>query len=161
MQLRILEEVGLPVGYMHSSIFVVLSHLQVKGTIMIWWVLATIAHNKGLAMFLMSEFVEQWQWHIKSCCITLLHVMIEYYRRGINPPHRVKSVSMASFTQEEVDMLIQRGNEVSKLHIRHIWGTHYDIPVFTNWLSLPVGIKHRPLLPVKVMFSIGTLSTGS
>ena len=71
-------------------------------------------------MFLMSEFVEQWQWHIKSCCITLLHVMIEYYRRGINPPHRVKSVSMASFTQEEVDMLIQRGNEVSKLHIRHI-----------------------------------------
>lgn len=39
--------------------------------------------------------------------------MIEYYRRGINPPHRVKSVSMASFTQEEVDMLTQRGNEVS------------------------------------------------
>ena len=46
--------------------------------------------------------------------------MIESYRRGINPPHRVKSISMASFTQEEVDMLTQRGNEVSNLHIRHI-----------------------------------------
>ena len=43
--------------------------------------------------------------------------MIESYRRGINPPHRVKSISMASFTQEEVDMLTQRGNEVSSLHM--------------------------------------------
>ncbi|XP_067948001.1 arf-GAP domain and FG repeat-containing protein 1-like isoform X2 [Watersipora subatra] len=34
--------------------------------------------------------------------------------RGINPPHRVKSISMASFTQEEVDLLIQRGNEYNK-----------------------------------------------
>lgn len=36
MQQRILLEVGLAVGYVHSLIFVVLSHLQVKGIIMIW-----------------------------------------------------------------------------------------------------------------------------
>merc|ERR1712032_20989 len=31
--------------------------------------------------------------------------------RGINPPHRVKSVSMATFTAAEIALIQKRGNE--------------------------------------------------
>jgi hypothetical protein len=34
----------------------------------------------------------------------------DIYRRGINPPHRIKSISMSTFTTEEVDSLRMRGN---------------------------------------------------
>lgn len=37
--------------------------------------------------------------------------------RGLTPPHRVKSISMATFTQEEIDFIKERGNE----HCRRIW----------------------------------------
>ena len=30
--------------------------------------------------------------------------------RGINPPHRIKSISMSSFTSEEVELVRARGN---------------------------------------------------
>lgn len=33
------------------------------------------------------------------------------YRRGLTPPHRIKSISMATFTQEEIDFLKAHGNE--------------------------------------------------
>ncbi|XP_046708174.1 arf-GAP domain and FG repeat-containing protein 2 isoform X2 [Silurus meridionalis] len=35
-------------------------------------------------------------------------------RRGLNPPHRVKSISMTTFSQQEVDFLQNHGNEVGK-----------------------------------------------
>jgi len=31
----------------------------------------------------------------------------------LNPPHRVKSITMASFTADEIDFIRSRGNEVS------------------------------------------------
>lgn len=31
--------------------------------------------------------------------------------RGLTPPHRVKSITMATFTQEEIDFIKERGNE--------------------------------------------------
>ncbi|CAH0557378.1 unnamed protein product [Brassicogethes aeneus] len=34
--------------------------------------------------------------------------------RGITPPHRVKSISMTTFTQEEIDMVRSKGNEYCK-----------------------------------------------
>jgi Arf-GAP domain and FG repeat-containing protein 1 len=43
--------------------------------------------------------------------------MLLLFRRGLNPPHRVKSISMATFTQEEIDFLKDRGNEFC----RAIW----------------------------------------
>nr|XP_054770963.1 arf-GAP domain and FG repeat-containing protein 1-like [Lytechinus pictus] len=43
-------------------------------------------------------------------------------RRGINPPHRVKSISMASYTAAEMTFLEKNGNEVC----RHIWLGLYD-----------------------------------
>ncbi|KAM4556681.1 arf-GAP domain and FG repeat-containing protein 1b isoform 3-T3 [Fundulus diaphanus] len=42
--------------------------------------------------------------------------------RGLNPPHRVKSISMTTFTQQEIDFLQKHGNEVCK----HIWLGLYD-----------------------------------
>ncbi|XP_046648634.1 arf-GAP domain and FG repeat-containing protein 1-like [Daphnia pulicaria] len=42
--------------------------------------------------------------------------------RGLTPPHRVKSISMASFTPEEIDFLKSRGNEYCKL----VWMAHYN-----------------------------------
>ncbi|KAF7656485.1 hypothetical protein LDENG_00040100 [Lucifuga dentata] len=43
--------------------------------------------------------------------------------RGLNPPHRVKSISMTTFTQQEIDFLQKHGNEVCK----QIWlGLHDD-----------------------------------
>lgn len=35
------------------------------------------------------------------------------FRRGLTPPHRVKSISMATFSTEEIDFIKSRGNEVS------------------------------------------------
>uniref|UniRef100_A0A3B5LP77 ArfGAP with FG repeats 1b n=1 Tax=Xiphophorus couchianus TaxID=32473 RepID=A0A3B5LP77_9TELE len=42
--------------------------------------------------------------------------------RGLNPPHRVKSISMTTFTQQEIEFLQKHGNEVCK----HIWLGLYD-----------------------------------
>ncbi|XP_032668284.1 arf-GAP domain and FG repeat-containing protein 1 isoform X1 [Odontomachus brunneus] len=37
--------------------------------------------------------------------------------RGLTPPHRVKSISMATFSQEEIDFIKEHGNE----YCRRIW----------------------------------------
>lgn len=42
--------------------------------------------------------------------------------RGLNPPHRVKSISMTTFTQQEIDFLQKHGNEACK----QIWLGLYD-----------------------------------
>ncbi|XP_062417095.1 arf-GAP domain and FG repeat-containing protein 1a isoform X6 [Pungitius pungitius] len=42
--------------------------------------------------------------------------------RGLNPPHRVKSISMTTFTQQEIEFLQKHGNEVCK----RIWLGHHD-----------------------------------
>uniref|UniRef100_A0A671MG11 Arf-GAP domain and FG repeat-containing protein 1-like n=1 Tax=Sinocyclocheilus anshuiensis TaxID=1608454 RepID=A0A671MG11_9TELE len=42
--------------------------------------------------------------------------------RGLNPPHRVKSISMTTFTQQEIEFLQKHGNEVCK----RIWLSLYD-----------------------------------
>lgn len=43
-------------------------------------------------------------------------------RRGLTPPHRVKSISMATFTQEEVELIKNRGNN----HCRSTWLGLYE-----------------------------------
>ncbi|KAM9452772.1 arf-GAP domain and FG repeat-containing protein 1-like isoform 1-T1 [Salvelinus alpinus] len=42
--------------------------------------------------------------------------------RGLNPPHRVKSISMTTFTQQEIEFLQKHGNESCK----QIWLGLYD-----------------------------------
>lgn len=44
------------------------------------------------------------------------------YSRGLTPPHRVKSISMATFTNEEIDLLRNRGNE----YCRKVWLGLYE-----------------------------------
>ncbi|CAG9858357.1 unnamed protein product [Phyllotreta striolata] len=45
--------------------------------------------------------------------------------RGITPPHRVKSISMATFTNEEIDLLKGRGNDYCK----QVWlGLYEGVP---------------------------------
>jgi len=39
-------------------------------------------------------------------------VLMSDYSRGLNPPHRVKSISMASFTADEIEFIKSRGNVV-------------------------------------------------
>jgi hypothetical protein len=34
------------------------------------------------------------------------------FRRGLNPPHRVKSINMSTFTQDEVEFMKTHGNQV-------------------------------------------------
>lgn len=54
----------------------------------------------------------------------LLHLLLSIVsrRRGLNPPHRVKSISMTTFTEPEVVFLQSRGNEVC----RKIWLGLFD-----------------------------------
>lgn len=34
-----------------------------------------------------------------------------YFRRGLTPPHRVKSISMATFTPDEIEFIRGKGND--------------------------------------------------
>ncbi|MEE6500733.1 hypothetical protein FKM82_003905 [Ascaphus truei] len=46
----------------------------------------------------------------------------KYLWRGLNPPHRVKSISMTTFTQQEIEFLQKHGNDVC----RQIWLGLFD-----------------------------------
>lgn len=46
--------------------------------------------------------------------ISWSHICFLCCRRGLNPPHRVKSVSITTFTDEEIEKLKKGGNEVIK-----------------------------------------------
>ena len=39
--------------------------------------------------------------------------LVKTLRRGLNPPHRLKSISMTTFTDAEIESLRGGGNEVS------------------------------------------------
>ncbi|XP_036967535.1 arf-GAP domain and FG repeat-containing protein 2 isoform X2 [Acanthopagrus latus] len=43
-----------------------------------------------------------------------LRFISSWCRRGLNPPHRVKSISMTTFSQQEVEFLQNHGNEVGR-----------------------------------------------
>lgn len=44
------------------------------------------------------------------------------FRRGLTPPHRVKSISMATFTPEEIEFIRGRGND----YCRRVWLGLYE-----------------------------------
>ncbi|XP_059363697.1 arf-GAP domain and FG repeat-containing protein 1-like isoform X1 [Carassius carassius] len=58
-------------------------------------------------------------------CVTYHFVMISGLAsmRGLNPPHRVKSISMTTFSQQEVEFLQNHGNEVG----RRTWLCTFDL----------------------------------
>ncbi|XP_053115479.1 arf-GAP domain and FG repeat-containing protein 2 isoform X3 [Hemicordylus capensis] len=59
-------------------------------------------------------------------CFSLIpphpHPLLPNCSRGLNPPHRVKSISMTTFTESEVQFLQSRGNEAC----RKIWLGSFD-----------------------------------
>lgn len=45
-------------------------------------------------------------------CVLKLTYTSTSHRRGLNPPHRVKSISMTTFTAQEIEFLQKHSNEV-------------------------------------------------
>lgn len=60
-------------------------------------------------------------WTFVSFCY-FLKFSFFLFRRGLNPPYRVKSVSMATFTDEDIQKLQANGNEENT----KIWLGLYD-----------------------------------
>lgn len=50
-----------------------------------------------------------------------------FYRRGLNPPHRVKSITMTTFTPEEIEQIKNKGNEVSESDCSCPWNAHSEV----------------------------------
>lgn len=71
--------------------------------------------------------------YVKSDCVmtdflnTDEILLASSFRRGLNPPHRVKSISMTTFTQQEIEFLQKHGNEVS---------IHYRVPSDGHFLNI-------------------------
>lgn len=40
-----------------------------------------------------------------------MYIFLYLFRRGITPPHRVKSISMATFSNEEIEFIKTHGND--------------------------------------------------
>ena len=53
---------------------------------------------------------------------TCKNLKIVLFRRGITPPHRIKSISMSSFNADEVTFLKSRGN----VWCSKVWMGLYD-----------------------------------
>ncbi len=51
-------------------------------------------------------------WEYTGCIRILLTMKKYFFRRGLNPPHRVKSINMSTFTQDEVEFMKSHGNQV-------------------------------------------------
>ena len=47
-----------------------------------------------------------------KCIATYVPFVAHLHRRGLNPPHRIKSISMTTFSEEEIKHLKEGGNEV-------------------------------------------------
>lgn len=45
------------------------------------------------------------------------------YRRGLTPPHRVKSISMATFTPDELEFIRTHGNDECSKTWLGLWDT--------------------------------------
>ncbi len=72
-----------------------------------------------------------------------LLVIVSYFRRGLNPPHRVKSISMTSFTPEEMEFLKSRGNDVCyKLIVACKHMQRFSFSLFHHVLSHNCSIMH-------------------
>lgn len=48
---------------------------------------------------------------------------IDFCRRGLTPPHRVKSISMATFTPDEIEFVRSHGNDECSKTWLGLWDT--------------------------------------
>ena len=75
--------------------------------------------NRAVPKILNFVFWTRWK---KIVCTFMREISDGFcdYRRGLNPPHRVKSISMGTFQDDEVKFMQLRGNAVSACPSNHI-----------------------------------------
>lgn len=83
--------------------------------------------------------------------------------RGITPPHRVKSISMATFTQEEIDFVRQNGNDACSRTWLGLWDPKRAIKQEHRDFMIDKYERKRyylePASPLKSLPTNGTTST--
>jgi hypothetical protein len=72
--------------------------------------------------------------HGSFCCMHCSGIL-----RGLNPPHRVKSISMATFSNEEIEKLKSMGNEENA----KIWLGLHDGPIKFEPIRLDENVKQH------------------
>lgn len=85
--------------------------------------------------------------------------------RGLTPPHRVKSISMATFTQEEIDFVRQNGNDTCSTTWLGLWDPKRAIKQEHRDFMIDKYERKRyylePASPLKSLPSNATSSTSS
>ncbi|UJR23194.1 hypothetical protein I4U23_026213 [Adineta vaga] len=78
--------------------------------------------------------------------------------RGLNPPHRVKSINMSTFTQDEVEFMKSRGNQLNKMVYLGLYDANAgfspdpkDTERFKEFLSQKYERKRWYVEPTEVM----------
>ncbi|XP_073826473.1 arf GTPase activating protein drongo isoform X2 [Musca autumnalis] len=86
-------------------------------------------------------------------------------RRGLTPPHRVKSISMATFTQEEIDFLKAHGNDVCAKTWLGLWDPKRAVHQDQRELMIDKYERKRyylePASPLKSLTNATNLKTSS
>lgn len=67
------------------------------------------------------------KFHVFDCAIFIWFFSSFCYRRGLTPPHRVKSISMAKFTTDELDFIRSHGNDESTKTWLGLWDSKRTI----------------------------------
>lgn len=85
--------------------------------------------------------------------------------RGITPPHRVKSISMATFTQEEIDFVRQNGNDACSRTWLGLWDPKRAIKQEHRDFMIDKYERKRyylePASPLKSLPTNGTTTTST
>ncbi|XP_073826474.1 arf GTPase activating protein drongo isoform X3 [Musca autumnalis] len=85
--------------------------------------------------------------------------------RGLTPPHRVKSISMATFTQEEIDFLKAHGNDVCAKTWLGLWDPKRAVHQDQRELMIDKYERKRyylePASPLKSLTNATNLKTSS
>lgn len=85
--------------------------------------------------------------------------------RGITPPHRVKSISMATFTQEEIDFVRQNGNDACSRTWLGLWDPKRAIKQEHRDFMIDKYERKRyylePASPLKSLPTNGTTATST
>lgn len=88
-----------------------------------------------------------------------------HFRRGLTPPHRVKSISMATFTQDEIDFLKAHGNDVCAKTWLGLWDPKRAVHQDQRELMIDKYERKRyylePASPLKSLTNATNLKTTS
>lgn len=100
---------------MQPSSFTVFFFYCCKRFLQFTLIFTALSHSHTFHPFILKNNREPVERFTPVSCLTTQFVLAVCFcfRRGLNPPHRVKSISMTTFSQQEVEFLQNHGNEVS------------------------------------------------